>query len=112
MYGHFSTHIVDDVKELCNEMAILNGGRILQHTTPMEATDEIKGQIWTKIIERDDLESMEAAYNVLSSNYNQDNTLNIRVHAIEKPDDDFLLANPQLDDVYFIALKRDEPILA
>lgn len=108
----FSTHIVDDVKELCNEMAILNGGRILQHTTPMEATDEIKGQIWTKIIERDDLESMEAAYNVLSSNYNQDNTLNIRVHAIEKPDDDFLLANPQLDDVYFIALKRDEPILA
>lgn len=108
----FSTHIVDDVKELCNEMAILNGGRILQHTTPIEATDEIKGQIWTKIIERDDLESMEAAYNVLSSNYNQDNTLNIRVHAIEKPDDDFLLANPQLDDVYFIALKRDEPILA
>jgi ABC-type multidrug transport system ATPase subunit len=108
----FSTHIVDDVKELCNEMAILNGGRILQHTTPMEATDEIKGQIWTKIIERDDLESMEAAYNVLSSNYNQDNTLNIRVHAIEKPADDFLLANPQLDDVYFIALKRDEPILA
>jgi len=108
----FSTHIVDDVKELCNEMAILNGGRILQHTTPMEATDEIKGQIWTKIIERDDLESMEAAYNVLSSNYNQDNTLNIRVHAIEKPADDFLLANPQLDYVYFIALKRDEPILA
>ena len=108
----FSTHIVDDVKELCNEMAILNGGRILKHTTPMEATDEIKGQIWTKIIERDDLESMEAAYNVLSSNYNQDNTLNIRVHATEKPADDFQLANPQLDDVYFIALKQDEPILA
>tara|TARA_R110002126_G_scaffold149420_1_gene295368 strand:- start:402 stop:1289 length:888 start_codon:yes stop_codon:yes gene_type:complete len=108
----FSTHIVDDVKELCNEMAILNGGRILQHTTPMEATDEIKGQIWTKIIERDDLESMEAAYNVLSSNYNQDNTLNIRVHAIEKPADDFQLANPQLDDVYFIALKQDEPVLS
>ncbi|WP_339896397.1 ABC transporter ATP-binding protein [uncultured Algibacter sp.] len=108
----FSTHIVDDVKELCNEMAILNGGRILQHTTPMEATDEIKGQIWTKIIERDDLESMEAAYNVLSSNYNQDNTLNIRVHATEKPADDFQLANPQLDDVYFIALKQDEPVLS
>lgn len=108
----FSTHIVDDVKELCNEMAILNGGRILQHTTPMEATEEIKGQIWTKIIERDDLEAIEAEFNVLSSNYNQDNTLNIRVHAMEKPADDFKLANPQLDDVYFIALKQDEPILA
>ena len=108
----FSTHIVDDVKELCNEMAILNGGRILKHTTPTEATAEIKGQIWTKIIERNDLEAMEAAYNVLSSNYNQDNTLNIRVHAMEKPADDFQLANPQLDDVYFIALKQEEPILA
>lgn len=108
----FSTHIVDDVKELCNEMAILNGGRILQHTTPTEATSEISGQIWTRIIERDDLESMEATYNVLSSNYNQDNTLNIRVHATEKPADDFKPANPQLDDVYFIALKQDEPILA
>ncbi|GAA4975515.1 ABC transporter ATP-binding protein [Algibacter aquimarinus] len=108
----FSTHIVDDVKELCNEMAILNGGRILQHTTPTEATSEIEGQIWTKIIERDDLETNEASYNVLSSNYNQDNTLNIRVHALEKPADDFISASPQLDDVYFIALKQDEPTLA
>jgi ABC-type multidrug transport system ATPase subunit len=107
----FSTHIVDDVKELCHEMAILNGGQILKHTTPTAATEEIKGQIWTKIIERDALESMEAAYKVLSSNYNQDNTLNIRVHALEKPAEDFKAANPQLDDVYFIALK-EEPILS
>jgi ABC-type multidrug transport system ATPase subunit len=104
----FSTHIVEDVKELCNEMAILNGGRILKHTTPIEATAEIKNQIWTKIIERDELETMEASYNVLSSNYNQDNTLNIRVQALEKPADDFVKAKPQLDDVYFIALKQEE----
>ncbi|RKE94763.1 ABC transporter ATP-binding protein [Ichthyenterobacterium magnum] len=108
----FSTHIVEDVKELCNEMAILNGGRILKHTTPIEAADEIKGQIWTKIIEREDLETMEATFNILSSNYNQDNTLNIRVHALEKPADDFVSTPPQLDDVYFIALKQDEPVLA
>ena len=108
----FSTHIVDDVKELCNEMAILNGGRILQHTTPIEATEQIKGQIWTKIIERDDLEAMETAYKVLSSNYNQDNTLNIRVHAAEKPSDFFNHAHPLLDVVYFISLKQSEPILA
>ena len=42
----FSTHIVEDVKELCNEMAILNGGRILKHTTPQEATKEIEGKMW------------------------------------------------------------------
>jgi len=103
----FSTHIVDDVKELCREMAILNGGQILKHTTPMEATNEIKGQIWIKVIERDALEAMEASHKVLSLNYNQDNTLNIRVHALEKPADGFKEANPQLDDVYFIALKEE-----
>ncbi|NQY30534.1 MAG: ABC transporter ATP-binding protein [Flavobacteriaceae bacterium] len=108
----FSTHIVEDVKELCNEMAILNGGRILKHTTPLEATKEIEGQIWTKIIERDDLEGIEKAYNVLSSNYNQDNTLNVRVFATEKPADGFVQTMGQLDDVYFIALKQDEPVVA
>lgn len=108
----FSTHIVEDVKELCNEMAILNGGRILKHTTPVEATTEIEGQIWTKIIERNELDTMEVAYNVLSSNYNQDNSLNIRVHSLELPADDFKSASPQLDDVYFIALKQEEPVLA
>ncbi len=107
----FSTHIVEDVKELCNEMAILNGGRILNHTTPLEATKDIEGTIWKKIIDRDELEANMAQYNVLSSNYNQDNTLNIRVHATEKPSDDFNAATPQLDDVYFIALKQDEPVL-
>ncbi len=108
----FSTHIVDDVKELCNEMAILNGGRIIKLTTPIEATEAIKGQIWTKIVERDDLEAMEATYNILSSNYNQDNTLNIRVYGLGQPASDFKQTEPQLDDVYFIALKQDEIALA
>lgn len=108
----FSTHIVEDVKELCNEMAILNGGRILKHTTPQEATKEVEGKIWTKITERDELEGQEALYNILSSSYNQDNTLNIRVYADEQPSEDFVQASPQLDDVYFIALKSDEPATA
>jgi ABC-type multidrug transport system ATPase subunit len=108
----FSTHIVEDVKELCNEMAIVNGGRILKQITPTGATEEIKGQIWTKKVERDDLETVERTFNILSSNYNQDNTLNIRVHALEKPADDFKSTEPQLDDVYFIALKQDETTLA
>jgi ABC-type multidrug transport system ATPase subunit len=108
----FSTHIVDDVKELCNEMAILNRGEILIQTTPQKATDEIKHHIWTKAINRDELEAMEANYNVLSSNYNQDNTLNIRVHALSKPKEDFHKTEPQLDDVYFITLGKSEQVLA
>ena len=107
----FSTHIVEDVKELCNEMAILNGGKILKHTTPQEATKEIEGTIWTKTIQRDDLEMEEKKFSILSSNYNQDNSLNIRVHSEEKPSREFVQATPQLDDVYFMALQQDEPVL-
>jgi ABC-type multidrug transport system ATPase subunit len=104
----FSTHIVDDVKELCHEMAILNGGKILNQTTPKAATEALKGQIWTKIISREALEQNEKEFNVISSNYNQDNTLNIRVHSSEKPNESFALAEPQLEDVYFVALKNDQ----
>ncbi|EPR71908.1 ABC transporter, ATP-binding protein [Winogradskyella psychrotolerans RS-3] len=108
----FSTHIVEDVKELCNDMAILNGGRILKQATPSQARQELQGRIWTKIIDRDDLEAHESQFNILSSNYNEDNSLNIRVFNDAQPSDDFKSVEPQLDDVYFIALKQDEPVSA
>jgi ABC-type multidrug transport system ATPase subunit len=104
----FSTHIVDDVKELCNDMAILNGGRILKHIKPVDATNEIKNKIWTKTVTREELEKAEIDFNILSSNYNVDNTLTIRVYSEEKPSKDFKKVEPQLDDVYFIALKKDQ----
>jgi len=104
----FSTHIVDDVKELCNDMAILNGGRILKHIRPLDATLEIKNQIWTKVVSRKELDQAEVDFNILSSNYNVDNTLTIRVHSEKKPSKDFKKTEPQLDDVYFIALKEDQ----
>lgn len=104
----FSTHIVDDVKELCHEMAILNGGKILAQGTPEQAEANLKGQIWTKIITREELEKYELDFNVISSKYNQDNTLNIKVHSVEKPNETFINAEPQLEDVYFVALKSDK----
>lgn len=108
----FSTHIVDDVKELCNKMAILNGGRILMHTTPQKATAEIADQIWTMVIERNALEVIETSHNVLSSTYNNDNSLTIRVHSLTQPNNQFTKAESQLDDVYFITLKQYEQVLA
>lgn len=103
----FSTHIVDDVKELCNEVAILNGGKILTKGTPTAVIAALQGTIWTKVIDRESLEENEKTFNVISSNYNQDNTLNIRVQSIEQPDEAFVIAVPQLEDVYFVALKKD-----
>lgn len=104
----FSTHIVDDVKELCNDMAILNGGRILKHIKPQDSTKEIKNKIWTKSVSRENLEDAEKEFNILSSNYNIDNSLTIRVFSEKNPGKEFKKADPQLDDVYFIALKEDQ----
>jgi ABC-type multidrug transport system ATPase subunit len=104
----FSTHIVDDVKELCNDMAILNGGRILKHIKPEDSTKEIKNKIWIKSIDRNDLDDAEKEFNILSSNYNIDNSLTIRVFSEKSPGKGFKKTDPQLDDVYFIALKEDQ----
>jgi ABC-type multidrug transport system ATPase subunit len=103
----FSTHIVDDVKELCNDLAILNGGKILYRGTPTDSTKELDGKIWMRIVERDELEKFEKEFNIISSNYNQDNTLNIRVFSETKPDETFVPATPHLEDVYFVTLKKD-----
>ena len=107
----FSTHIVDDVKYLCNEMAIMDGGRLLQQSAPAAATAAIKGEIWTRAIAREALESMEAQYDVLSSNYTSSHSISIRVYAPQRPSPDFSPAEPQLEDVYFLALRKEvQPI--
>lgn len=108
----FSTHIVDDVKELCTDMSIMNGGRILSHHTPKEAVHALQGQIWTKVIERDDLEAYSDKFNVISSNFNQDNTLNIRVHSAAQPDETFSAKEPELEDVYFVTLREEKEVVA
>ncbi len=103
----FSTHIVEDVKELCTDMAIVNGGRVLKHQTPNASLREIEHPFWSKTVTHSELEVSELNYSVLSSSYNQDNTINIRVYAEDIPSEDFTRTQPQLDDVYFIALKKD-----
>jgi len=103
----FSTHIVDDVKDICKEMAIMNGGKILNHTSPHKATKNLIGKIWTTSILREELEVMEATLPVLSSKYIADQTIQVRVHASERPTDLFESVEPDLEDVYFIELKNN-----
>lgn len=104
----FSTHIVDDVRELCHEIGILNGGNILFRGTPTEGEAALQGKIWMRIIERADVDEFMKNHKVLSSNYNPDNTLNIRVFSDVQPNETFVPATPNLEDVYFVALKNDE----
>ncbi len=106
----FSTHIVDDVKELCTDMAILNGGKILAQATPKEMTAALAGKIWTTTVERDAIEQMQKDFNVISSNYNEDNMLNVRVYGEASPGAQFTPATASLEDVYFTTLSRDQSI--
>jgi len=103
----FSTHIVDDVKDLCKEIAVMNGGRILQQSTPQNATKELVGKIWSVETLREELEAIESTLSVLSSKYVEDQRILVRVHAVQQPTEQFHLAEPELEDAYFIALKKD-----
>lgn len=100
----FSTHIVDDVKELCNNMAILNGGKILMEDTPRKAQEKLEGKIWSIDKSKEEAEELTEKYNVLSSSFNEDNSLNVRVLSTESLSG-FTQVKPNLEDVYFNTLK-------
>ena len=102
----FSTHIVDDVKELCTDMAIMDKGEILLQSTPKEAISAINGNIWGCNIEKKELEEFEQKYNVLSSGYNEDNSLFLRVYSEKSPGKNFEKKQPNLEDTYFVTLKK------
>lgn len=106
-----STHIVDDVKELCNDMAILNGGKILSKMNPVNAVEDLNGKIWTTVTNREGEEQLSKELNVISSSFNQDNSLNVRVYSEDKPNQNFHSVQADLNDVYFVHLKQDEPSL-
>ena len=102
----FSTHIVDDVKDLCTDMAIMNNGQILLNEPPQAAVNKLEGKIWEKTIAPEELESYEGTHQVISSNFKQNNQLNIRVLSENKPSDGFQAASCQLEDVYFSLLNN------
>jgi ABC-2 type transport system ATP-binding protein len=98
-----STHIVEDVSELCSRMAIINRGEILLEAEPLAAIAELKGRIWKKIIARAEVPQFEAAHRVISTKLLAGRTV-IHVHAEEEPDPSFQPVDPDLEDVYFATM--------
>lgn len=104
--GHiviFSTHIVEDVKELCVDMAIMNQGSIELRDSPQNAASELEGKVWTKRIDGD-LTTIQENYRVLSSSYNPDNSLTARIFHDIHPGNGFTASTANLEDVYFYHL--------
>jgi ABC-2 type transport system ATP-binding protein len=98
-----STHIVDDVTDLCSRMAIMVDGVIVQHGNPGDLIKSIEGKVWRKVIPRVSLEDYRRSVNVISSRLSGGNTL-IHVFAEQSPEQGFEAAMPSLEDVYFTSL--------
>jgi ABC-type multidrug transport system ATPase subunit len=100
-----STHIIDDVRELCTRMAIINDGQVLLESHPQAAIDEVAGRIWTKAIEAAELPSYRQRLAVVSTHLVAGRT-QVRVQSEAAPDASFVPTEANLEDVYFLKLAR------
>ncbi len=98
-----STHIVEDVRNLCPKMAILFNGEIISEGNPTELVASIDGKIWTKIIPKKDIEAYKKAFDVISTKLVSGET-QIRVLSDNKPEAGFDVITPSLEDYYFATL--------
>jgi len=108
-----STHIVDDVKELCTNMAIINHGTVLYQGNPLRAIEEVNGKVWRKTIEKGELENYKEEFHVISDRLIAGKP-EIHILADAKPDPSFQGIEADLEDVYFshILTQEQESALA
>ncbi|MFZ5721234.1 MAG: ABC transporter ATP-binding protein [Pseudomonadota bacterium] len=98
-----STHIVDDVADLCPRMAVLAGGRILTEGAPADLIGGLGGKVWRKVIDRHELEDERRRNQVISTRLAGGRTV-IHVLAEAEPGPGFETTAPGLEDVYFSTL--------
>tara|TARA_R110000868_G_scaffold70530_2_gene207197 strand:- start:113 stop:718 length:606 start_codon:yes stop_codon:yes gene_type:complete len=95
-----STHIVDDISNLCNNMAIICLGEVVVKGNPSILTDGIKGRVWKKAIEKAELANYQSDLQVISTHLKAGQTV-IHVLSDNQPDASFDAINADLEDVYF-----------
>jgi ABC-type multidrug transport system ATPase subunit len=98
-----STHIVEDVSELCTRMAIIDKGEILLEGEPSRAIDELHGRIWSCEIAKEAKQELEREHAVISTRLYAGRTV-ARVYCDSSPGSGFEPAKPDLEDVYFTAV--------
>ncbi len=95
-----STHIVEDVAELCTRMAIIDRGEILLEAKPLRAIDDLRGRIWRSVISKEELPALEREHEVISTKLLAGRTV-ARVFNDSAPGPSFAPTEPDLEDVYF-----------
>jgi len=100
-----STHIVQDVKELCTQMAIIHEGELRFAGSPNAAEEELSGKVWQKSIEKSELDSVKQKYEVLSTKLVAGRPL-VHIISEHEPGDGFTSIEPDLEDVFFSKIKN------
>lgn len=100
-----STHIVDDVKNLCNRVVVLTSGHIILDGTPKGVIEDFQGKIWKKLIEKSEVEVAKEQYQVISTHISE-GKVEIRVFAETQPDTNFIPVESNLEDVYFSSITK------
>ena len=95
-----STHIVEDVLELCSKMAIIHKGRVLYEGGPEAAVESLEGKIYSRKIAKAELKEFETQYKVISNKMIAGRPL-IHVYSETPLDGEFAAAHPTLEDVFF-----------
>lgn len=106
-----STHIVEDVADLCPRMAVLAGGKIQLEGAPVELMQRMAGRVWKKTIEKEALEDHRARYEVISTRLFAGRTV-IHVLADSLPGEGFEPTSSGLEDVYFSTLSASRRVAA
>jgi ABC-type multidrug transport system ATPase subunit len=99
-----STHIVDDVHELCSNFAVMSQGQIVYNGTPNDAVSQLKGKVWQKQIEREELNTHQENFQVISDKMVAGKPI-IHVYSEENPMNGFNNITPSLEDVFFVKTK-------
>ncbi|HEX6904902.1 MAG TPA: ABC transporter ATP-binding protein [Thermoanaerobaculia bacterium] len=100
-----STHIVDDVKDLCERMAMLADGRVQLEGEPLELIRSTRGRIWSKVIERGEITRYRERYEILSTRLFAGRTM-VHILSDQDPGNGFTAADAGLEDVYFSTLAQ------
>jgi ABC-type multidrug transport system ATPase subunit len=101
-----STHIVDDVRQLCPRMAIIASGELLLEGAPNEALASLHGKIWSKVVPTtEELHALESQLHVISTHL-VGGQHEVRVYADTSPGDGFSPVESDLEDVYFLNLSQ------
>lgn len=100
-----STHIVEDVSELCPQMAVLIAGQIRATGQPMDLMQQLAGKVWRIRLKRDELPTYEEKYRVLSTRFFMGDII-ARIYNETDPGAGFEAVEPDLEDVYFCVMKE------